>query len=139
MSAPVTDRARGGQATPRFRDVITTGTLLFAPVLLIFPLRTMGATVGWLLGLTLLWSSTRWNRRDKILATLVWPGGLAPALTLATTVGEVCERTAGGPEVCSGTTLPTWLGVPVLVLSVVPPVAVAAMLLGRPSAPRPSP
>lgn len=33
--------------------------------------------VGWIAGVVLLWHSSIWNTRDKILATLIWPGGLA--------------------------------------------------------------
>ena len=36
----------------------------------------------WLVGLTLLWISPRWLRPDKLLATLVWPGGLLTASLL---------------------------------------------------------
>ncbi len=67
------------------------------------------------------------------LATLVWPGGLAPALLLVTMTGEVCERTAGGVAVCTGSTLPVWLAAPVLVLSVVAPLIVGVVLLRRSS------
>ena len=35
--------------------------------------------VGWLAGVVLLWSSNLWTRRDKLIGTLVIPGGLAPA------------------------------------------------------------
>jgi hypothetical protein len=36
--------------------------------------------VGWLVGVVLLWSSTVWTLRDKLIGTLVIPGGLATAL-----------------------------------------------------------
>ena len=37
--------------------------------------------LGWVVGVVLLWMSPRWTTRDKLLGTLVWPGGLlAPAL-----------------------------------------------------------
>jgi uncharacterized membrane protein len=32
--------------------------------------------VGWLIGVVLLWISTAWNTRDKLIGTLVVPGGL---------------------------------------------------------------
>ncbi|HEX9032498.1 MAG TPA: hypothetical protein VF834_11680 [Streptosporangiaceae bacterium] len=37
---------------------------------------------GWLLGIVLLWVSPRWQWQDKLLATLVWPGGLLVAREL---------------------------------------------------------
>ncbi len=78
--------------------------MLFAAVLLIFALSivgetfgwVVGITLGWLLGLALLWPSRSWIPAEKGLATLVWPGGLAPSLLLVTITGEGCERTAGG-------------------------------------------
>ena len=35
--------------------------------------------VGWVAGVVLLWSSNLWTLRDKLIGTLVIPGGLAPA------------------------------------------------------------
>ncbi|MCL4521407.1 MAG: hypothetical protein M1415_07465 [Firmicutes bacterium] len=32
---------------------------------------------GWFAGVVLLWNSSAWSTRDKIVATLIWPGGLA--------------------------------------------------------------
>ena len=45
-------------------------------------LLTLGSVVswvGWLGGVLLLWTSDRWTRRDKLVGTLVLPGGLAAA------------------------------------------------------------
>jgi hypothetical protein len=121
------------------RATLTLGVLLFAPVLLIFPLAILGETfgwiagitLGWLAGLVLVWSSTYWTAREKSLATLVWPGGLAPALLLAIFSGQVCEQTAGSAEICTGSWLPVWLGIPTLVVSVAGPLMVAVFLLIR--------
>jgi hypothetical protein len=33
--------------------------------------------IGWIVGVILLWISPRWRVGDKVLGTLVWPGGLA--------------------------------------------------------------
>lgn len=41
---------------------------------------------GWMLGVVLLWISSAWTRRDKLIGTLLLPGGLlAPFLVLALT------------------------------------------------------
>lgn len=45
-----------------------------AIVLLLFGAFAGG--VGWLVGVVLLWASPRWTRGDKLLGTLLWPGGL---------------------------------------------------------------
>lgn len=57
--------------------------------------------VGWLAGVVLLWSSNLWTRRDKLIGTLVVPGGLATgmlamSITLAGVGGQVCS--VGGPR-----------------------------------------
>ena len=34
------------------------------------------AVVGWVVGVVLLWRSRVWTLRDKLIGTLLWPGGL---------------------------------------------------------------
>lgn len=41
------------------------------------------AAVGWFVGLVLLWTSSMWTRRDKLLGTLLVPGGLATSFLFA--------------------------------------------------------
>lgn len=61
----------------------------------------------------------------------MWPGGLPPGLLLATVAGEVCEQTAGRADICTGFSLPVWLGIPALIVSVAAPLIVAVVLLSR--------
>jgi hypothetical protein len=131
-----------GRATGR--EVLTLAALLIAPVLLIFPLSVfgdgfgwiVGSALGWVVGLALLWTSGSWTVREKAVASLVWPCGLAPALLLATTVGEVCERAVGGAETCVGSSLPVWLGIPTMVVAAVAPVLVTVWMLSHTGRPR---
>lgn len=61
--------------------------------------------VGWLVGLVLLWSSTVWSTRDKVIGTLVFPGGLMLPFLLALTGGSsgTCISDTRHPtEVCTG-------------------------------------
>jgi hypothetical protein len=57
------------------------------------------------IGVVLLWASPRWRRADKLLGTLVWPGGLlAPAALLliggfAVTTGQSCGGFASVEDV----------------------------------------
>jgi hypothetical protein len=45
--------------------------------------------IGWVVGLVLLWTSTLWKLRDKLIGTLILPGGLAFSLGfLLTGVGS---------------------------------------------------
>src|SRR6516162_9215270 len=43
----------------------------------------VGAIAVWLTGAVMLWASPRWQLSDKILGSLVWPGGLALPFLLA--------------------------------------------------------
>jgi hypothetical protein len=52
---------------------------------------------AWLVGLTLLWVSPRWRWPDKLLATLVWPGGLIVANLLAGRYSVTSLVASGGP------------------------------------------
>ena len=48
--------------------------------------------IGWFVGVVLLWISDAWNTRDKIIGTLVVPGGLAGALGIVLAASSVpCE------------------------------------------------
>lgn len=38
--------------------------------------------LGWIVGVVMLWASPRWRTSDKLLGTLVWPGGLAALLAV---------------------------------------------------------
>lgn len=58
--------------------------------------------VGWLVGVVLLWMSPRWRAWEKLLGTLVWPGGLAGLLLigglLVTQVRTTACPTVLGPD-----------------------------------------
>jgi uncharacterized membrane protein len=78
-----------------------------ALVLLLFGGFIFG--VGWIVGLVLLWSSAVWSPWEKLLGTLVVPGGLASVVVVfsfwaAGTDGQVCHG-SGAPnshETCTG-------------------------------------
>ncbi len=54
---------------------------------ILLPLGGFAFGIGWLVGLILLWSSRLWTTRDKLIGTLVVPGGLATALFVLVLVG----------------------------------------------------
>jgi uncharacterized membrane protein len=61
--------------------------------------------VGWFVGVVLLWVSDAWTARDKLIGTLVVPGGLILPGWLLVQVGtgsSVCGGPAEGPTVCTG-------------------------------------
>lgn len=79
------------------------------------------AGLGWILGVVGLWLSPRWRWSDKVLGTLVLPGGLAGLFILGALPGRttVCSNAGpvGTPLHCSSTgySLPWPLGLAVLV------------------------
>ncbi|HEX2312929.1 MAG TPA: hypothetical protein VHJ17_04300 [Thermomonospora sp.] len=44
--------------------------------------------LGWIVGAVLVWASARWSTRDKLLGTLLFPGGLGAAVWVYLTSGE---------------------------------------------------
>jgi len=90
---------------------------------------------GWVIGLIFLWMSSVWTTKEKILGTLIVPGGLLPALylTLMPTGFRTCTRyTVDGATVreCSG---PNGTNVIMLILGIgllVAPILIA-VYLGR--------
>jgi hypothetical protein len=74
---------------------------------------------GWLIGLMLLWSSGLWRRSEKVLATLIVPGGPGLVLLFGLLPAQSCVGASGGPvggqvtttvPVCTGFALPPALG-----------------------------
>lgn len=98
---------------------------------------------AWLAGVTLLWVSPRWRWPDKLLATLVWPGGLIVANLVAGRYSAASLLVQGGPGFLRPRVstvhflIDSTLGHPalrhllVLLLAAVPPVLVAVWLLRR--------
>ena len=136
------------------------GALELAAVLFLLLGGIVIPVLGWFIGVVLLWMSPRWTARDKLLGTLVWPGGLlAPALLVAagaaagllatsvttcTTGGAVVaplgssQQTTQAATHCTtsgGIGLPPWLvitlGLILLILAVAGPLWTASRLLRR--------
>jgi hypothetical protein len=56
--------------------------------------------IGWFVGVVLLWISDVWSTRDKLIGTLIVPGGLAGGLGVALAFGSAgctVSRPIGGP------------------------------------------
>jgi hypothetical protein len=54
---------------------------------ILLPLGGFVFGVGWLVGLVLLWTSRLWTTRDKLLGTLIVPGGIATVLVVLLLTG----------------------------------------------------
>jgi uncharacterized membrane protein len=95
--------------------------------------------IGWFVGVVLLWISDAWSTRDKIIGTLVVPGGLAGALGVGLTSSGVREASCGpvettvAPGACA--TVPSTdgsvVGLILAVLVVIAPIATAIYLSVR--------
>lgn len=110
-------------------------------------LLTVGSflpVLGWLVGIVLVWTSNRWKTGEKLMATLVFPGG--PFLVLWSgafySSTESCSSSgsvgpdgtvSNGAETCtsSGFSLPERIGIPLVALWVVLPIVVGIVLLVR--------
>ncbi len=54
---------------------------------ILLPLGGFAFGVGWLVGLVLLWSSRLWTIREKLIGTLIVPGGIATTLLVLVLTG----------------------------------------------------
>ncbi|MFF8235045.1 hypothetical protein [Streptomyces caelestis] len=75
--------------------------------------------VGWLVGVLLLWTSDRWRLRDKVIGTVLIPGGLAVPIFL-TFSPERCTTVIDGgivtAEQCGHISYVPWLDTTLLIL-----------------------
>lgn len=129
----------GADASPRSLMPDQLGKLeIFAIVLLLIG-GVVIPVLGWAVGVVLLWLSPRWGLRDKLLGTLVWPGGLlAPLVVLAALLGTVAFATQScyqisSHSICTGPPIPPWLAIAVaafaIAASVAGPIWVTARLV----------
>jgi len=98
---------------------------------------TFGSLIplAWLIGVALLWYSSLWRRSEKILATLIFPGGPALALVGASAImglatSSQCLTPHGSPA-CAGFTQAPVLSVALLLIALTAPVVVAIVLINR--------
>ena len=91
------EQGAGAASDPRrlgFHEMAAIFLLMFGGLLFF---------VGWLGGVFLLWTSDRWTVRDKLIGTLVVPGGYASAAFALIAVSSTVECSGSpGHMVCSG-------------------------------------
>jgi uncharacterized membrane protein len=85
--------------------------------------------LGWIIGAVLLWASACWTLRDKLIGTLVVPGGLTLAVWLLLFAGSTTVCSSNGPCETSGITPGT--GIPLFLVAVLCPIGSAIYLLRR--------
>jgi hypothetical protein len=124
------------------------GALEWFAVVLLLVGGVVLPVVGWFVGVVLLWSSAVWRTRDKILGTLLVPGGLLtpiwylnhpvtpiePGLSCETRIHEGPPRSS--ITVCVQSPLVEWVALAILIFLVVAPVLTAIHLARRARAAR---
>jgi hypothetical protein len=119
-----------------------SGFLEVAALILLLVGGLVLPVIGWLIGVALLWASNVWKTRDKLIGTLVVPGGLALPLLLfflgsSLEEGESCilDPQTGREVSCTGssdtTSLTDVLGVVLFVLLLLAPIVTTAYLARR--------
>jgi hypothetical protein len=111
------------------------GTGLEIAAVLLLTVGSFIPLIGWAVGAILLWTSRRWTTRDKLLGTLVIPGGPAMPLWLGPLATQSCTESMSPSGVveedCTGFALPPWIVVPLFVAALIAPFIVAGILLSR--------
>ncbi len=90
------------------------------------------AGIGWVAGVILLWLSPRWRVSDKLLGTLVWPGGLAAImLVLGAAVLPARVSACSGTAPNCGGAHPGWqlLAILVILIGLAGPIMVTLRLV----------
>lgn len=121
----------GAAASARSAMPGQLGTLEIIAIVLLLIGGVVLPVIGWAAGVVLLWLSPRWGLRDKLLGTLIWPGGLlAPIVVFAVlsatavfAVGSVCTTSSSGHTVCTSAPIPPWLVITLSALAIIASVA----------------
>jgi len=100
------------------------GTREWAAIVLL-PFGGFIAGVGWFIGVFLLWTSEAWTLRDKLIGTLVLPGGLTTILVAS--VMTLSGGASGRGQSSSSNTL----GIALFVLVAIAPIITAVYLARR--------
>jgi uncharacterized membrane protein len=91
--------------------------------------------LGWVIGVVLLWISETWTTTEKVIGTLIVPGGLALPLflTLVTASAETCSGSPGEPLTCTGgpSQAAQVLGTILVIVLFIAPLATTAFLARR--------
>lgn len=80
------------------------GPLEWGAIILLLVGGVVIPVIGWFVGALLLWVSQAWTLRDKLIGTLLVPGGLLPAawLAFAPVNVESCGGSGNGAVTCTG-------------------------------------
>jgi uncharacterized membrane protein len=105
------------------------GALEIAAVILLLIGGVVLPVLGWVVGAVLLWASGRWTLRDKLIGTLVFPGGLAIPVYYLFFWGA--SSVCGGMADCESTGTSAGTAMTFALVALVGSLASAAYLLHR--------
>jgi uncharacterized membrane protein len=141
--AEIASEARGGAPRPdeservkaRWTDwaavvLLPFGVLLVLWLSALWPRVAALSPLGWLLGVVFLAMSKVWTLRDKLIGALLFPGGEALPFIALGLPAKTCT-VGDGVSTCTGFSLSPWIGIPVLLILVVTPIAVAVYLASK--------
>jgi hypothetical protein len=131
-----------GATAPQTMAPTRPGTGLEITAVLMLTVGSFIPLIGWAVGVILLWSSRRWRTGEKLLGTLVVPGGPAVVLwlgVLGVLPGQVCSGTTrqragvmqSAEPYCTGFAFSPWIGLPLLLTALIAPFVVAGVLVAR--------
>lgn len=118
-----------------------SGTGLELAAVLLLTVGSIIPVVGWAVGVVLLWASRLWRTWEKVLGTLVVPGGpglffwFGIVFGVRTCTGSATRDPGAGTilesRTCTVAGFPAWLGTALLVAALVAPLVVGAVLYSR--------
>jgi hypothetical protein len=98
--------------------------------------------IGWVLGVMLLWASRFWTTREKVIGTLLVPGGLSAILYVAglSLASSSCVSSGGAGQAtvehCTSQGVPNVILIPLLIAFVIAGIATPIFLARRAAASR---
>ncbi len=97
--------------------------------------------IGWLVGLVLLWTSQAWTVWDKLIGSLIPPGGGLAVIFLFTTqsLGEDCIAISAAGDCTKSEPGASWLGLVIFVAIAISPLVTTVYLALRMRRPPPLP
>lgn len=123
------DIAREAGARPDGAVRRRVGAFELVTVILLLIGGVVLPVLGWIVGAVLLWASARWTTRDKLIGTLVVPGGLAVMVWCVLFASS--SSTCSPDGTCQTSGMPLGLAAVLLIAGTIGPIASAGYLLRR--------
>ena len=136
--------SEGGATSPALRTIERpAGTGLELAAVLLLTIGSLIPFVGWIAGVICLWASKRWRSWEKLLGTLIVPGGPLSLVWISVfwLPSQVCQtdsvssgasgKAADTTTTCTGFAFDPAVGIPLFLFVLVAPIVVAGWLYSR--------